>query len=191
MEIHHYEPETGEYVGSTKARPDPKRPREFLIPANCTAIKPPPIRESEQVVFDKMSGQWHVVDDYRGTEYYDSDRKKRTLLLGESPDPSWETDIEAVPISLSELRESKRQQIDDYALMLISAATDGVIDTVDEIRMLALIWPGLNAAKLGKGILLAKDIYVYAQGKKNRMKVADREQIEAYEPATDKGWPKR
>jgi hypothetical protein len=67
MIIYRYNPETKEYTYSQLAQKNPKRPNEFLFPANCTEEQLPLYdTETETVLF--IDGHWAVTPDYRGQE---------------------------------------------------------------------------------------------------------------------------
>ncbi|MDG4650125.1 hypothetical protein P6F26_16880 [Roseibacterium sp. SDUM158017] len=68
MQLYHYSPITGEFLGETQARPSPLEPGEFLIPAHATATAPPAAGANQVAVF---SGEaWSMQADFRGTSYW-------------------------------------------------------------------------------------------------------------------------
>lgn len=77
MLIYNYHPETKEYIGSSEADRSPLEEDVYLIPAYATDIKPPSVNENQKPVFN--NGQWSIVADYRGTEYWLSDGSKHTI----------------------------------------------------------------------------------------------------------------
>ena len=58
MNIFHYHPETGVYLGQGKADPSPLEPDVWLIPAQATTEKPPKPGDGEQVIW--VNGLWKV-----------------------------------------------------------------------------------------------------------------------------------
>lgn len=68
MEIYHYHPLTGEYVGSSPANPDPLEPGRFVIPAHATDVAPAAVSAGETAVWG--DGAWRVVPDHRGQTVY-------------------------------------------------------------------------------------------------------------------------
>ena len=68
QKIHHYSPETGEYLNSDYARQSPLEEGVFLIPAYATTVAPPVTKEREKAVF--FVDAWQVVPDWRGVEIY-------------------------------------------------------------------------------------------------------------------------
>lgn len=62
---------TGEYLGSSPARPSPRDPGEFLIPANATNVAPPPAEAGKARVH--AAGAWSQVDDHRGETWWDAE----------------------------------------------------------------------------------------------------------------------
>jgi hypothetical protein len=68
MELHHYHPATGEYLGSGQARESPRDPGEFLIPANATPEPPPAPQAGHARVH--VDGAWVHVPDRRGETWW-------------------------------------------------------------------------------------------------------------------------
>lgn len=68
MDIYHYHPITGEYMGTGVADQDPLNPINHLIPANATSVQPPAAAINKAAVFNGINA-WSVVDDHRGTIY--------------------------------------------------------------------------------------------------------------------------
>lgn len=108
MNVHHYHPETGEYLGVSAADPDPLDEGRWLIPAHATTIEPP--SKSSVHCWPVFNGnEWAVVDDYRGITYWLPDGTEwKTKELGicppdgaltekpVPPEPTLEERIEAV-----------------------------------------------------------------------------------------------
>lgn len=83
MRIYHYDSETGEYLGSSDARPDPLETGRFLIPACATDVEPPKNGANETAVF--AGDAWSVMPDFRGTDYWLSHNEKHTIeSIGET-----------------------------------------------------------------------------------------------------------
>ena len=70
MEIYHYRAGTREFAGVSNAVPSPLEPGQYLIPANATAIAPPPPGERQAAVFDPVTETWTRVPDWRGVTLY-------------------------------------------------------------------------------------------------------------------------
>lgn len=77
MDIYHYHPFTGEYVGASQAIPDPLEPGRFLIPAHATEMEPPAAGDHEVAVFNGSA--WTLMPDFRGTEYWLEDGSKHAI----------------------------------------------------------------------------------------------------------------
>lgn len=108
MQIHHYSKDTGEYIGSSEARPDPKREGRYLIPANATTVEPPAVGANEAVVFDGST--WALVPDYRGLKYWLDDGNEGVIdVLGIEP-PEGALDAPP-PIPIEELRLNAYRRI--------------------------------------------------------------------------------
>lgn len=60
MQIYHYDPKTGEYLGSGIADESPLEPGVFLIPANATSKEPPAIVSGK--VNRYQAGSWLTED---------------------------------------------------------------------------------------------------------------------------------
>jgi len=87
---------------------------------------------------------------------------------------------------LEELRREKIQGIKDYGL----AQIQNKVDAIDSIAMAKLMynhmWPLASASQ---ALQDGKAVYDYAASKLSQAKGATREQLEAYDPTTDNGWP--
>lgn len=68
MLIYNYHPATSEYLGSSQARPDPREPERYLLPANATRTAPPVPGENQAAIW--RAGEWQIVTDFRGTYYW-------------------------------------------------------------------------------------------------------------------------
>lgn len=83
MKIYSYNEVSHEFTSEGVADRDPLIPGNWLIPANTTTIAPPSASNHQAAVF--KDGQWQLVDDYRGTEYWLADRTLHTITkLGET-----------------------------------------------------------------------------------------------------------
>lgn len=83
MFIYNYDNQTKEYLGKTIALVNPKREKEYLIPANATDIEPPEKKEGYALVFEK--DVWNYVKDYRGEPVINTTTSEMFLVedLGE------------------------------------------------------------------------------------------------------------
>jgi len=73
MDIHHFHPETGEYIGRSVAPLDPLETARagqpvFLLPANATATPPPDCPEGQALVWNGQD--WSPSEDHRGRTLY-------------------------------------------------------------------------------------------------------------------------
>ncbi len=68
MQIYHSDPQDGEYLGTSTARPDPVESGKFLIPANATAVAPPSVSIGQVARWEGEA--WGLVDDHRGQGYW-------------------------------------------------------------------------------------------------------------------------
>lgn len=91
MKIYHYHSVTGEYIGSSEAKPNPLQSGEYLIPAYATAIAPSDSVDKQAVIFS--DGAWSVVADFRCDTFYSTSTGEAVVLkLGEVPDETM-TDV--------------------------------------------------------------------------------------------------
>lgn len=78
MDLYFFDAETGEYVGTRKAQPNPKRPGEYLTDGPCRTTTPPPETGPREVaVFDAPG--WIVQPDFRGVTYWTADGAQATI----------------------------------------------------------------------------------------------------------------
>lgn len=68
MNVYHYHPETGEYVGASEADESPREPGVFLIPAYATETPPPAAQDLLARVF--LNGEWSQIVDRRGETWW-------------------------------------------------------------------------------------------------------------------------
>ncbi len=105
---------------------------------------------------------------------------------------SWE--VSAIPADqeLAILRKDKIGATQNHGLSLIGSIIPalGSIEMVD--LMVELFQAGAFVAGFpapGSDMERVKDIYVYTKQKIATAKTATKDQLEAYDPATDTGWP--
>lgn len=104
-------PVTGEYLGSRQLmqrdenpryNPDTHDPADQYIfnPRTGSLTQPMPAGEN-QIQKGRVSGDWELVDDYRGHVFWDTATKKQNTIteLGIAPDPEW-TDREPTEIQV-------------------------------------------------------------------------------------------
>ena len=60
MEVYSYDKQSGIFVGTTVADEDPKRPGNYLIPAQSTPIKPPFIPEDKIAIWN--TNAWTLIN---------------------------------------------------------------------------------------------------------------------------------
>jgi len=84
MQIYHYHPDTGEFMGSGEADADPVVPNNYLIPAHATPVAPPALGPNEAAVY--QGGAWAIAPDHRGAVYWLADKTRHEITaLGEVP----------------------------------------------------------------------------------------------------------
>lgn len=97
--LYNTHPETLEYLPGRDTEPrenkkfDPethaKEDRYIYNRRTATLVPPPETGDNETARL--VDGQWEVVSDYRGNEYWEKDSKARHVIaeLGDEPDPNW------------------------------------------------------------------------------------------------------
>jgi hypothetical protein len=155
MQIYNYSAETGEYLGETTARQDPRDAARSLIPKHATTIRPMNSGPFETPVF--ADGAWKLVDDYRGTIWSTKDAAEirvedfgplpadTTALASPSPLAAWDGAKWSKPSVAQEAaaeRELRKQAawlharhlVDEHAekngLMLSDTVFTGNVQTV-------------------------------------------------------------
>lgn len=84
MKIHHYDPNTREFLFSDDANPDPLEPGRYLVPASSTEVEPPEAKEGFRAAF--VDDAWTVLRDARGLYYStETGMPERVETLGELP----------------------------------------------------------------------------------------------------------
>ena len=68
-------------------------------------------------------------------------------------------------------------------------ATIPALDTIAMVELIVELWPMMNNAGARDGLKLVRFTHRYARTQIQAMRVATIEEILAYDPATDTGWP--
>lgn len=84
MDVHHYDPATGEYIDTRPPRESPRDPGSFLIPANATTIAPPEAEAGKTRVF--ADGAWSLVADHRGETWWQA--RGQPVTVSDLGDPA-------------------------------------------------------------------------------------------------------
>ena len=100
MNLHHYHPETKEYLGATPARLDPletkRQGREvYLVPANATLEAPPEAKAGEVPVFGGKG--WVPVENHRGKTAWDTADASPVIIEDLGPVPKGMTLLPPCP----------------------------------------------------------------------------------------------
>lgn len=64
-----------------------------------------------------------------------------------------------------------------------------VLDSVEEVQLIAAFWNMLDQTKANPAQISAKDTWQYANTRINQAKTATEAQLDGYDPTTDTGWP--
>lgn len=83
--LYFYDNKTGELIGSREARKDP-RTGDDLQPAFSTFEAPPAQSANKAIIY---SGGWSLVDDFRGSEYWNAEGEKFTIKTIGEVIPVW------------------------------------------------------------------------------------------------------
>jgi hypothetical protein len=86
MHGYNYDRKTGEFLNESVLDTDPQDSTRFLIPANCTTIKPIVTQKGEIPIFNE--GSWTSVKDYRGSKIYNKETTEEQIVtkLGDIPE---------------------------------------------------------------------------------------------------------
>lgn len=117
MNIYHYHPETGEYLGSSSAETDPLDPSRVLVPAFATTTEPPAVEEGFSRVF--ADGEWTQIADHRGETWWHADGKPVEIdFLGDPVERDLldaEPEIEPEPPTLADYENAIQGLVDTTA----------------------------------------------------------------------------
>ena len=103
MIAYNFDPVTHEYTGRETAPENPKRPGEFLMPANSTQTPPPEIREGHARIW--TGSAWTYTEDHRGETIWQDRESGRTVnTLGPIPE-GWSITRPEEPLTKEKLSE--------------------------------------------------------------------------------------
>lgn len=106
MEIYHYNPETGEFLGRDAVRPDPRVPGRWLIPAHATTLAPPAAPQGLAAVWSGAA--WTLAEDHRGRRGWVNGQPFTVTDLGPLPGGWSDTAPEPTPEELAALVRAER-----------------------------------------------------------------------------------
>lgn len=151
MQIYHYHPVTGEYVGPGMADESPLEKGVWLVPANATALEPPIAREGHLVKFE--AGSWEYAEIV-------------------TPEPAPEPEQSRIPTSITP-RQAKLALLSAGLLDDVDAAIEAIPDAAT--KRVAQIeweyaqdvrrdWPMLNqvAAQMGMTDAQIDELFIMA-----------------------------
>ena len=103
MIAYNFDPITHEYTGRETAPENPKRPGEYLMPANSTQTPPPEIREGHARIWNGSA--WTYTEDHRGETIWQDRESSRTVnTLGPIPE-GWSITRPEEPLTKEKLSE--------------------------------------------------------------------------------------
>lgn len=109
MIIYHFNKQTGELIGASDAKLDP-REGQPLVPAFATLTAPPQTGVNEVAVFNGST--WEIYPDYRGDEYWLEDRTHVIITeIGVEP-PSDSLSGDPGP-TIEEAKEAKLKELEE------------------------------------------------------------------------------
>ena len=92
--VYIFTPDTGEFVQEGKAYLNPRRSQAekkpvFALPANSTFEIPPDKEPETALIFNKTTGKWDVLPDFRGIIFYniETGEQYRPDKINEKPEP--------------------------------------------------------------------------------------------------------
>ena len=153
MEVYSYDKESGIFIGTTIADEDPKRPGNYLFPAQTTSIKPPVVAEDKLAKWDNNA--WVLVDkppreltqeekdkrDYVAPSAMDLLRMERNARLNAV---EWMVSRDITTLGyVSENIKTYMQQLRDLP-QNSNPRVKVVDDPYVELDMESIIWPILN-----------------------------------------------
>lgn len=96
MDIFHYHPVTGEFLGQSLADQDPRDEDNWLIPAHSTTTEPPSPQAGKARVWGGSS--WSQVVDHRGETWWDEEGSPVTIeVLGNPANEGLSNDEPELP----------------------------------------------------------------------------------------------
>jgi hypothetical protein len=113
--VHHFAPETGEFLVSSSADESPLEPGVVIIPANATIMQPPSVSPGEVAVF--RSDGWEIVEDHRGITCWLQDGSQHIITsIGPPPEGSVLLRPPSTPEQIIvSFTAAIQQQLDDFA----------------------------------------------------------------------------
>lgn len=144
MLIYNYSRTTFELVGEgVEARLDPVG-QNPMIPAFATSVEPPTAGDNQVAVFDQGAQTWSLMDDFRGTVYYNADMVPTTITtIGETVPADCTT--EAPP-------ETNPQY---YEL----SGTSWVPKSIEDVRVMKT-----NEAYMNTAMVMDQNLSIYSKG---------------------------
>lgn len=109
MDIFHYHPLTGAFLGIGKADPSPLEKDTWLIPAHATVTKPPVTEEGQQAIY--RSGLW-VIESLPEPEPEPEPTVQAPIQF---PDP-------AAPLTAAERLKAAGFDLDELRALLLGGA---------------------------------------------------------------------
>lgn len=167
--LYHYAPQSGEYLGQSEARKDP-RAGQARIPANATLIALPEEVLEETQVFVFKNEAWEVLEDHRGEVFYDENGEAFEITyLGQEISESWST--EKPPISDEEILTGIKAQA---AYRIAESGHD---------------W--MAAREVGGGAAIPDSVKTYAQAVRDASDALEAMETLPQNYADDSNWPER
>lgn len=138
MQINHYHPHTGEYLGTSTADRNPLEPGKFLVPAHATTIAPPTDIPAGHAAV-RQDAAWRIVEDHRCQCGYVGDGAVTIHDLGPLPD-GWTTDAPASMVTATRRVEilSRLAEIDAASIRPLRSSVAGTATQDDTDRLAAL-----------------------------------------------------
>lgn len=159
MNVYHFRPETGEYLGSSVAETDPLDPSHILVPAFATVTDPPEEQEGHARVF--KDDAWSQVVDHRAETWWDSDGRPVSIdFLGDpadrglidvepEPEPGPEPVTIVYPVDLwSRLTDAEADAV-ETAMTTQSVRIQNIFRAASSYRSDHELWPLLETVVVG------------------------------------------